>query len=317
MSLPDDLINIIIEYASETEYVIREGLEISNNHLIYLSSNPNAFDYFIKNPDQIKWNQFCMLSHDRAVDYILNFFESCKQNKINNILTTFYLSFNTNPRIIQYIINNPSHICLVFLAQNPSNKAVEYLLKLPREKLNNLSTLYINKNKKIVKYICNTLYKTLPHLINWSYLSGNTNSRAVKLLLLPENHSKISWFEFCMNTNSLAVDFLLSKNENGELIHYDNFRPSIALNPNDKIVSFLLEDEETRYSFKHSFNKNPNDRVIKFLFENEEYIDWHGLCCNTNRNLIDLLLVKHKDKIIEHKPFYSHPSIFIEIKKSN
>jgi hypothetical protein len=157
------------------------------------------------------------------------------------------------------------------------------------------------------------LYKNFPNRINWACLSANTNTRAVKLLLLPENQSKISWLEFCRNTNSLAVDFMISKNENGELIHYDKFRPTIATNPHHKIVSFLLETDETRRDYKHSFNKNPNDRVIKFLFQNEEFIDWYGLACNKNRNLIDRLMINHKDKIKQYPNFYGHPKIFVEV----
>ena len=186
--------------------------------------NPIAVEYTLKNKHKFQLFNFVYNNNDRVFDDLLvdmldNFSEL-------NSFTKNRLSENTNPKVIQYLIDN--NLYTTFLLFNKSDFAVQYILenipfilkKFNICSVNLLNLLCGNENDKAIDYV---LSHPQYNFSGWEYLSGNKNNKAVDFILRPENISLNNRFSLCQNKNEKVVQFLLKK-ENQHLIIFKCFK---------------------------------------------------------------------------------------------
>jgi len=177
-----------------------------------------------------------------------------------------------------------------------------YFLSLPE------NAMFINwdvlsKNPNAIDFL--SLPKNKKH-INYHQLSKNASPKAIELLrdkiieekgLSPEEFAKLEKYEKInwkiLSKNPEAIEILTSPE------NYDNiYWKGLSSNPNPKAIEFLLLDKNFDFIDWYEFSRNPCDSAIKNLnLYDGFFIDWDGLCENTNPKAIPII----KEKVLEER----------------
>jgi hypothetical protein len=125
-----------------------------------------AVDYLLQNPGNIEWNYFAKNSNPRAVAYFLqNFHQS-------NIDYLDFLSQNTHPDAVAYLVCHPERINWLLFSQNPT--AIDYI-KVHLEE------------------------------VDWCGLSKNPHPEALDIL--EKNQDQIDWIALSTNPGIFEYDY--------------------------------------------------------------------------------------------------------------
>jgi len=266
--------------AFRNDYFSYELLTLNKNivksvQLFYLSKNPFAVNYLMKNIDLICWYYLSYNSNPKILELFKN------DNYKDKIIWT-NLSSNTNPEILEFLFEHPDKINWCQLSSNECDYAIQYLKKNQKE-------------------------------INWLNLSKNSNDNAIDLLL--ENKDKIIWYNLSMNTNDRAIDLLFTRPEliNMYSIVYNTNNKAmkflkknknkitnwsgLCYNENDIAIDLILENPEKIDFINLCYNKNP--RILNILKENIDRICWYTF--SSNPLIFKLDYQKMSDKFINLK----------------
>ena len=164
---------------------------------------------------------------------------------------------------------------------------------LPDDTIN----LIMKKYKSELKY---NLREWIPHRkIYWGFYSLNPN--AIDFLSLPENKKKIDYSQLSKNTNSNALKLIK------EEIRINPNNPDIdwrALSANPEAIDILDVHRDKIKWYALCFNTSP--RAIQILKENQlekdngdDDIYWDDLCLNTSNEAIDFLSLQENYRYIE------------------
>jgi hypothetical protein len=160
----------------------------------YLCKNPMAMD--VIDFDNVSWDELCQNDADWAVDFILE-----NKHKIDDF---YYLAYNTNKRIFQWIIEQRSvdelHTYIQeIISGNPI--AIDYL-KSHKDVIHNEFLMWNPNAQDLIKEM------KLP--IDYHCLSLNSADWAVDLLLKPSVIKKFSRFDgISSNSNPRIVNYLV------------------------------------------------------------------------------------------------------------
>ena len=203
--------------------------------------------------------------------------------------------YKINEKIIDILINKKSKNWDYFVS-NPSDKAIEFMLKPENQDKIKWDYFASNPNDKAVDFLLNPENQDIIQSRYWYYRSSlNPNNKIVEFLLKPENQDKINWLWFSKNPNDIAVEFLL-KPENQDKIEWLWF----SRNPNDKAAEFMTKPENQDKIDCYWFSRNPSDKAAEFMTkpENQHKIDWFWFSRNPSRKAIEFMLKpENQDKI--------------------
>jgi hypothetical protein len=102
------------------ELLTSKKTQILKVQLFYLSKNPYALNYLMKNEDLINWYYLSYNTNSKILFLLRN-------DKYKNKINWDNLSSNTNPEILEFLFEHPDKINYCRLSGNNTNKALEYL----------------------------------------------------------------------------------------------------------------------------------------------------------------------------------------------
>jgi hypothetical protein len=163
-----------------------------------LSANPNAIELLIENPKKIDWKQ--LSANPNAIELLR---EKIKEEREMDEDNLYDLDSNKiidwerlseNPNAIELLRENKDNILWGYLSRNTNPKAIELLIERIIYE-SKLSTIELKE-----------LYM-LGNTISWDRLSANPNA----VELLNANHKLINWGYLSKNTNPKAIEILREK----------------------------------------------------------------------------------------------------------
>jgi hypothetical protein len=241
--------SIVRRLMQEGDNYLRNSSSSSNqnNTVPYyrdMSSNQNDMivDYLIKNPENIRNEQFLSNCNDRAVAYSLSHILPKYLEMDGHEFAISCLSVNSNDKAVDIILSNKYLIDDNF-SHNTNDRAVKYLL-------------------------------TAPQKIDWEGFSSNPNDHAVDYML--ENPDKIVWSAAALNSNPRMAKLVLSRLD--DIKEVDDIMPYLSINDSDVIVDYLLANQhqmECKY-----FVNNENDRALEYIMQNPKKFNYRKLADN-------------------------------------
>ncbi len=148
-----------ISYSSENIIYILDKSNnkselLHENHfyidILCSDSKDEIVDYILKN-NLISFPAILSNSNPKVENMILSYLEENKY-KINDY-KRYYVSSNTNDKIIEYIIKNKDYIHISEFSKNENDLAVDYVIKNFNKKVT--TEFCLNKNPKAIKYCYN------------------------------------------------------------------------------------------------------------------------------------------------------------------
>jgi hypothetical protein len=268
--LPNDIKKYIISFIIPFEYKLLDwidpnyidinGIVFNHNGLTYISENKNELTNLL-------WNNLSYNTNPDVINFLL---DNNREIYLNNI--------TKNNTQINFINKNIDKICLFQLI---SNSAANYLTKTY---VNN----FIYDNKKYFIYNNKKTKKEIYESKFWYYLSLNEGY----INLLKNNINKINWIS-------------LSRNEGAKELLLQNF---------DKIYwQFLSENKSMIEIIEKNLDKvdwitlSKNENAIHILQKNMDKINYKNLSLNPN----GIEILKNNQCNIYNFNFSKNPSIFI------
>lgn len=142
-------------------------------------------------------------------------------------------------------------------------------------------------------------------ILSNTMLSEQNNDEIVRYLL--EHPDQIDFLSFCKNPHPKAVQYVLEKIKTKKDIETDvqhyaslpqNIRTSLSKNTHDDIVRYELVNVRSYQLPILEFAANPNDLIVTYLLEQPYYIyHWNQFSKNPNKRVIDYLLRELPDRI--------------------
>lgn len=241
-----------------------------------LNLNPNSLDYLIEDNIVHYPLLLCLNMSNDIINYIIK-----HQDKLRHFTSTMPKLPFTIDNICEYLFNwecNMHYTQGVLLNARYISLIEKNLILLNNS---NINILYANSAAL-------HLVDLNPHVIDWKYLSCNTNPIAIQIL--KENIDKIYW-EY-LSENPSAIEILTE--------HQDKiFFRTLAKNPNAmELIKKYMDKIEIVYL---SYNTNPealhiveqqlhtlknwaplsmNPAAIKILEKHKNKIDWYWLSQN-------------------------------------
>ena len=297
------------------EHLCNENILYLNH--ICANGEKMYIDYLYDNHmELIKWNYLCQNKHaihilkinkDKLkIDLVKNKHPDAIEllhELLNNgyILTNFecnYLCTYANMDTISMLQNSPYFVMSwIYLSKNP--QVLDMLMSNPGA-INWLNFLTLPSNDKIVKFIEKNLHiisndaiymlsrrtdtihilEKYPHLINWTILSSNPESKAIDIL--EKNINKIVWFCFSGNLNPRVIDIM---EKNLDKIVWK----SVLCYENDKVIDFVNKYEDIILNKVDIKIISSSYNAINIIEKNIDKVDWKKLCYNTHPKAIEIL----------------------------
>jgi hypothetical protein len=135
-------------------------------------------------------------------------------------------------------------------------------------------------------------------VVHWPSLAENPNPEAVKLISKTQDWGNIA-SELQKNPSQeafqLFLDHALVGRDHRGRYERANYN-SIARNPCDRAVEFLLERKKESDNMNH-LSSNPNPLAVNLLVLHPARVDWHELCKNPNPEAIRMLKEHFKEQL--------------------
>ena len=203
-----------------------------------------------------------------TIDFInqhRNLFEIKGNHEVNTIL-----SKSQNSNAIAYLEKNPENIVIHALFGNPAitQKLLDTVIDNypPHNLVNYYAYLASNPSDVAVSYLLEH-----PDKIDWMYFSENSNPRAIALLR--DNIDKINWFYLSCNESDEAIELLESYPDK---ICYD----LLSSNSTPRAFELLIKCPENIYHRRMCANKNPKAVAYLIKHRDSLQLDWYKLSEN-------------------------------------
>lgn len=183
-----------------------------------------------------------------------------------------------------------------------------------RSRINNEKTELENQSKQLEENK-KSKFGNKSLIVHWPSLAENPNPEAVQLLSKTQDWANIAP-ELQKNPSPEAFELFLTR----ALVYRDhrgryeraNFE-SIARNPCDRAVEFLLERKRESGNMNH-LSSNPNPLAVNLLVLYPEKINWHELCKNPNPDAMRMLKDHFKEQL-ERKTLMD-PKFWVNLSKN-
>jgi hypothetical protein len=238
------------------ELLTSKKTQILKVQLFYLSKNPYALNYLMKNEDLINWYYLSYNTNSKILFLLRN-------DKYKNKINWDNLSSNTNPEILEFLFEHPDKINYCRLSGNNTNKALEYL----KEHQDKIDWIQLSKN---VNDGAIELLKNNQNKINWYYFSMNNNDNAFELFI--DNIDLVNWYSIVYNTNTKALKLLMKYKY--KITNWSG----LCLNDNDIAIDLILKNYNRIDFLNLCDNKNP--RILEILKNNIDKISWYTFSSN-------------------------------------
>jgi hypothetical protein len=295
--LPEDVIRhitdkllypLLIEKFKKTDKykLIDEIPEDKLNHE-YLSENPKAIDYILKNKIPIDYFYLSRNKSDKAMEILK---EHLKINPNDENIAWRFLCESEIPEAFEILQTYPSKIQLGHIRDNINPDVIQYLHEHDQIFYYKLS----NKTSPFAIELLKEQIRTGPEILNWKDLSANPEA----IELLKANEGRINWKGLSRNHNPEAIELL---KENPGKIDYEE----LSLNTNSDAIE-LLKQKPEKINWRYLL-QNTNPKGIEYIKEllkinpNDKDIHWTILSKNTAPGAIKLLKERN---IVENKLSY-------------
>ncbi len=228
----------------------------------------------------------------------------------NFYINSIYL--NPHANLIEFCRTNMTQINKFYFSRNPSNKAVEMMMK--NRNLIDVNGLVCNTNPKIGPLLEKTMHQFKkstwfklaeshnpaalaflekhPKKIDWHILSGNESEYAIRIL--EKNPDKIRWH--VLSANPSALDIMCDYQDK---IDWWSF----CKNPNPRAIR-IIEHNLADINIE-ALSSNPD--AFHIISENLDKISLHWLARNPNPKVFDLFM-EHPD-LMEVSSFLVNPNV--------
>ena len=217
-----------------------------------LCKNPNAIGILTKEyekvPNKLVWSALC--ENPKAIEILTKEYE--KEPNKNKLV---WSALCKNPNAIEILTREYN--------KNPDSTNINWDILSGNPKAIHLLTIKINKDKK--------LSKSPKNKINWKKLSGNP--KAIKLLIT--NIEEIWWNSLSGNTNPKAIQLLINRNLTKVYDFNEKYHINwniLSGNPNAiELIIKRLKVEEQHESLTHWYPDG---------IEGQRHINWPRLLAN-------------------------------------
>jgi hypothetical protein len=208
--------------------------------------NPKAVEYTLRHRTKFNLDRYFLNTNDDVVNELISrIFDNYKnQDHYKNFMDDYPYCMNTNPIMVNWIIENKYILHNKLFLSNSSDIAVQYILNNTSFIIDHLKITFSyfiaclckNENDMAIEYVLK-----YPQHIEWQALSNNKCPKAVEYILRPENIDKNNLSSLSNNENEKVVRFLLQK-ENQHLIDKHTFQ----LNP--ELLNYICVFKEPHYN---------------------------------------------------------------------
>lgn len=289
-------------------------------NFMHANINPKSLDLLIEN-NCLVLKYLCLNTSDRAADIILN-----NINKIDNLEDGLIMNLcrNYNDKIVNYLLDNFNFLYnnrryIYFLSLNTNERIIKkiclllndltlshFLSKLYKNSSNIELLLYSIKNNEIKNYFFHHLY-------------SNSNDKILDIILKNYDFEYNNlWINLC---NNLSINPYINNQINKTINELNDYCfQSLCLNTNDRVFNiifkFLDEDERRLKLCLIKLCSNTNDRALYIISNNIRKINYEMLfvlCSNTNDYALEILF----EFIFRIENPYGYYYIFKELIKNN